>query len=101
MNIFIPDTFGFSLEKIKGLVERDLGKVKHVNVIYNTGFVCLESWRDYNHLDREHPYPAFIARGRMEKGEAHKIISYNQNTGVYNVLILLHLLTFQTPILSA
>lgn len=87
MNIFIPDTFGFSLEKIKGLVERDLGKVKRVNLVYNTGFVCLESWHEYG--DRAHPYPAFIARGRMEKGEAHKIISYNPNTGVYNTLILL------------
>ena len=89
MKIFIPDTFGFSLEKIKGLVEKDLGKVKHVNIVYNTGFVCLESWNDSNVLDREHPYPAFVARSRMEKGEAHKIISYNPNTGVYNKLILL------------
>jgi hypothetical protein len=89
MKIFIPDTCGLSLEKIKGLVERDLGKVKHVNIVYNTGFICLESWRDYDSSDREHPYPAFIARSRMENGEAHKIISYNPNTGVYNKLILL------------
>jgi hypothetical protein len=87
MSIFVPKTFGFSADRIKGLVERDLGKVRQVDIVKDTCFIHLEKW--YEGGSKEHVYPTFVAIDRMEKGEAHKITSFNHATNSYTTLFLL------------
>jgi hypothetical protein len=89
MSIFVPKTFGFSAERIKGLVERDLGKVRQIDIVKETCFIHLEKWYEIGDKTRPHSYPTFLAIDRMEKGEAHKITSFNQTTGSYTTLFLL------------
>lgn len=83
MSIFVPKTFGFSADRIKGLVERDLGKVRQVDIVKDTCFIHLEKWYEGN------TYPTFQAIDRMEKGEAHKITSFDHTTNSYTTLFLL------------
>jgi len=83
MSIFVPKTFGYSAERIKSLVERDLGKVRQVDIVKETCFIHLEEWYEG---DR---YPTFQAIDRMEKGEAHKITSFDHATNSYTTLFLL------------
>lgn len=83
MSIFVPKTFGFSADRIKGLVERDLGKVRQVDIVKETCFIHLEKWYE------GHAYPTFLAIDRMEKGEAHKITSFDHATNSYTTLFLL------------
>ena len=87
MSIFVPKTFGFSADRIKGLVERDLGKVRQVDIVKDTCFIHLEKW--YEGGSKEQAYPTFVAIDRMEKGEAHKITSFNHATNSYTTLFLL------------
>lgn len=87
MSIFIPKTFGFSAERIKSLVERDLGKVRQVDIVKDTCFIHVDEW--YDGGLNEHAYPTFLAIDRMERGEAHKITSYDHSTGQYTTLFLL------------
>ena len=87
MSIFVPKTFGFSAERIKGLVERDLGKVRQVDIVKDTCFIHVEKW--YDGGTQQHAYPTFLAIDRMEKGEAHKITSFDHATGQYTTLFLL------------
>ena len=89
MSIFVPKTFGFSAERIKGLVERDLGKVRQIDIVKETCFIHLDKWYEIGDKTRPHSYPTFLAIDRMEKGEAHKITSFNQTTGSYTTLFLL------------
>ena len=89
MSIFVPKTFGFSAERIKGLVERDLGKVRQVDIVKDTCFIHVEKWYEIGEKTRPHSYPTFLAIDRMEKGEAHKITSFDQTTGQYTTLYLL------------
>lgn len=83
MSIFVPKTFGFSAERIKSLVERELGKVRQVDIVKDTCFIHLEKWYE------GHAYPTFLAIDRMEKGEAHKITSFDHKTNSYTTLFLL------------
>ena len=83
MSIFVPKTFGFSADRIKGLVERDLGKVRQVDLVKETCFIHVEKWYEGG------AYPTFVAIDRMERGEAHKITSFDHATGQYTTLYLL------------
>ena len=83
MSIFVPKTFGYSADRIKGLVERDLGKVRQVDIVKETCFIHLDKWYEGD------KYPTFQAIDRMEKGEAHKITSFDHRTGSYTTLFLL------------
>jgi hypothetical protein len=87
MSIFIPKTFGFSAERIKSLVERDLGKVRQVDIVKETCFIHVDEW--YDGGLNEHAYPTFLAIDRMERGEAHKITSFDHATNSYTTLFLL------------
>ena len=87
MSIFVPKTFGFSAERINGLVERDLGEVRQVDMVKETCFIHLYKW--YECGTRGHAYPTFLAIDRMERGEAHKITSFDQSSGQYKTMYLL------------
>ena len=87
MSIFVPKTFGFSAERIGCLVERDLGKVRQIDMVKETCFIHMDKW--YEGGTRQNAYPTFLAIDRMERGEAHKITSYDPVTSEYRTLFLL------------